>query len=77
MTENDLLNELRNEMYVPGIEEGEITASMLATELNIGERAAMYRLKKLEKRGILTSRWVRFTNQAQGWAFKKKELPKK
>lgn len=77
ITENELLAELFKELHVPEIAEGEITASMLSASLNIGERAALYKLQKLEKQGKLTSRWVRLSSNGRGWAFKKIELPEK
>jgi len=58
MTENELLDELTKELYIPFIEPDEITAQQLADRLGVGHRAAIRRLNEKGAAGELTVRTV-------------------
>jgi len=72
MTENELLDELSKELYVPEIEPDEITVSMLAEKLKIVPKNARDKLKAMVESGQLTSRVVRLPDGYRCIAYRKK-----
>lgn len=71
MTETDLLDLLANEFSFPPLQPGEITAKMLANAACISSRAALDRLRKKERDGLLKSHRVRLDNGNSAFAFYK------
>ena len=71
MTENELLDELANELYLSPIEPNEVTAEMLAVKMKVTSRHALAILKEKESNGELKSRWARGIRKTRVLAFSK------
>jgi hypothetical protein len=71
MTENELLDELANELYLSPVGSNEVTAETLASRLNVSSRQAMAILKEKEANGELKSRWARGIRKTRVLAFSK------
>ena len=71
MTENELLEELSNELYLSPVEPNEVTSEILANKLKISNRHAMSILKEKEANGELKSRWARGIRKSRVLAFSK------
>lgn len=71
MTENELLEELANELYLSPVESDEVTAEMLASKMKVSTRWALSILKEKEANGELKSRMARGENRARVLAFSK------
>lgn len=71
MTENELLEELYKELYVPAIEPNEITTKMLSEKLNITNRAAYTKLMDMVESGRLKKRYVKVNGSRKVLAFSK------
>ena len=71
MTEQDLLNELYRELALPQLEDGEVTAQMVADYTRISWSQAMRTLKAKEAAGALKSRKVKLPNNRVAMAWRK------
>lgn len=71
MTEYELLEELAKELSLPSLEEGEVTAAMVADYTGVSTSQAMRALKAKEQAGLLTSRMVKMPNNHPARAFRK------
>lgn len=71
MTEYELLEELAKELSLPSLEEGEVTAQMVADYTGVSNSQAMRTLKAKETAGLLTSRMVKMPNNHPARAFRK------
>ena len=71
MTEYELLEELAKELSLPSIEEGEVTAQMVADYTGVSNSQAMRTLKAKESAGLLTSRMVKMPNNHSARAYRK------
>ena len=71
MTEYELLEELAKELSLPSLEEGEVTAQMVADYTGVSNSQAMRTLKAKETAGLLTSRMVKMPNNHPARAYRK------
>lgn len=71
MTENELLDELAKELYIPLIEPDEITAQQLADRLGVGHKSAIRQLNEKVAAGELTVRTVRMADGKFSKAYRK------
>jgi GTP-sensing pleiotropic transcriptional regulator CodY len=71
MTENELLEELAKELYIPSIEPDEITAQQLADRLGMGYHYIANQLKKKVTAGELTVRTVKMPDGKVSKAYRK------
>ena len=71
MTEFELLEELAKELYLPDIEDDEVTAAMVADYTGVSTSQAMRTLKAKEQAGLLKSRMVKVPNNRPARAFRK------
>jgi len=71
MTENELLDELTKELYIPFIEPDEITAQQLADRLGVGHKSAIRQLNEKVAAGELTVRTVRMADGKFSKAYRK------
>lgn len=71
MTENELLKELAKELSLPALEEGEVTAQMVADYTGVSNSQAMRTLKAKETAGLLKSRMVKMPNNHPARAYRK------
>ena len=71
MTENELLDELARELYIPSIEPDEITAQQLADRLGVGHKSAIRQLNEKVAAGELTVRTVRMADGKFSKAYRK------
>lgn len=71
MTENELLDELTNELYLSPVGDNEVTSEMLANSMKVTTRHAMTILKEKEANGELKSRWARGIRKTRVLAFSK------
>ena len=71
MTEYELLEELAKELSLPSLEEGEVTAQMVADYTRISLSQAMRTLKAKEAAGALKSRKVKLPNNRVAMAWRK------
>lgn len=71
MTEYELLEELAKELSLPSIEEGEVTAQMVADYTGVSNSQAMRTLKAKESAGLLKSRMVKMPNNHPARAYRK------
>ena len=71
MTENELLEELAKELSLPALEEGEVTAQMVADYTGVSNSQAMRTLKAKETAGLLKSRMVKLPNNHPARAYRK------
>lgn len=76
MTENELLDELTKELYIPFIEPDEITAQQLADRLGVGHKSAIRQLNEKVAAGELTVRIVRMANGKLSKAYRKAQSAK-
>lgn len=71
MTELELLDELYQELNFPAIEDGEVTAQMVADYTGISWSQAMRTLKAKEQAGVYRSRRVKLPNNRVAMAWSK------
>ena len=71
MTEFELLEELAKELYLPDIEDVEVTAATVAEYTGVSTSQAMRMLKAKEQAGLLKSRMVKMPNSHPARAFRK------
>ena len=71
MTEYELLEELAKELSLPSLEEGEVTAQMVAGYTGISWSQAMRTLRAKEAAGALKSRKVKLPNNRIATAWRK------
>lgn len=71
MTEYELLEELAKELSLPALEEGEVTAQMVADYTGVSNSQAMRTLKAKETAGLLKSRMVKMPNNHPARAYRK------
>ena len=71
MTEYELLEELAKELSLPSLEEGEVTAQMVADYTGVSNSQAMRTLKAKETAGLLKSRMVKMPNNHPARAYRK------
>ena len=71
MTENELLDELAKELYIPIIEPDEITAQQLADRLGVGHKSAIRQLNEKVAAGELTVRTVKMADGKLSKAYRK------
>ena len=71
MTEFELLEELAKELSLPSLEEGEVTAQMVADYTGVSNSQAMRTLKAKETAGLLKSRMVKMPNNHPARAYRK------
>lgn len=71
MTEYELLEELAKELSLPSLEEGEVTAQMVADYTGVSNSQAMRTLKAKEAAGQLKSRMVKMPNNHPARAYRK------
>ena len=71
MTENELLDELTKELYIPFIEPDEITAQQLADRLGVGHKSAIRQLNDKVAAGELTARTVKMADGKLSKAYRK------
>ncbi len=71
MTEYELLEELAKELSLPSLEEGEVTAQMVADYTGISWSQAMRTLRAKEAAGALKSRKVKLPNNRVAMAWRK------
>ncbi len=71
MTENELLDELTKELYIPFIEPDEITAQQLADRLGVGHKSAIRQLNEKVASGELTVRTVKMADGKLSKAYRK------
>ena len=71
MTENELLNELAKELYIPSIESDEVTAQQLADRLGMGYQYVANQLKNKVTAGELTVRTVKMPDGKVAKAYRK------
>ena len=71
MTEYELLEELAKELSLPSLEEGEVTAQMVADYTGVSNSQAMRTLKAKETAGLLKSRMVKMPNNRTARAYRK------
>ena len=71
MTEFELLEELAKELYLPDIEDDEVTAATVAEYTGVSTSQAMRTLKAKEAAGLLKSRMVKMPNNHPARAFRK------
>jgi DNA-binding transcriptional ArsR family regulator len=71
MTELELLDELYRELALPALEDGEVTAQMVADYTGISWSQAMRTLKAKEQAGLLKSRQVKLPNNRVATAWSK------
>ena len=71
MTEYELLEELAKELSLPSLEEGEVTAQMVADYTGVSNSQAMRTLKAKETAGLLKSRMVKMPNNRPARAYRK------
>ena len=76
MTENELLDELTKELYIPFIEPDEITAQQLADRLGVGHKSAIRQLNEKVAAGELTVRIVRMADGKLSKAYRKAQSAK-
>lgn len=70
-TELELLDELYRELALPALEDGEVTAQMVADFTGISWSQAMRTLKNKEAQGLLKSRQVKLPNNRVATAYRK------
>ena len=71
MTENELLDELAKELYIPSIGPDEITAQQLADRLGVGHKSAIRQLNDKVAAGELTARTVKMADGKLSKAYRK------
>ena len=71
MTENELLDELAKELYIPSIEPDEVTAQQLANRLGMGYQYVTRQLKDKVAAGELTVRTVKMPDGKVSKAYRK------
>ena len=71
MTEFELLEELAKELALPALEQGEVTAQMVADYTKISWSKAMRTLRAKEAAGALKSRKVKLPNNRVAMAWRK------
>jgi hypothetical protein len=71
MTENELLQELTKELYIPPVQLDEVTAQSLSKQINTTVRNALDILQAKEREGLLISRWARGDKGRRLLAFRK------
>ena len=76
MTENELLDELTKELYIPFIEPDEITAQQLADRLGVGHKSAIRQLNEKVAAGELTVRTMKMADGKLSKAYRKAQSAK-
>jgi len=71
MTENELLQELTKELYIPPVQLDEVTAQTLAKQIGTSARNALDILQQKEREGLLVSRWAKGDKGRRLLAFRK------
>lgn len=71
MTEQELMRELENELFIPAIEADEVTAQQLADKLGVNFKTADARLKAKLASGELTVRTVKMPDGKVSRAYRK------